>query len=155
MKVSDPKSILLFATLLLMACPPRSISLNESLFYFNNAYRWKRTDVSSDFVHPQYRQSILKDLRNQERIVDISDLEVEDVFINNESGIALVKIRISYLPAKETILHEEYISQYWVKKDSRWFFAGQTGSNLLSVPVPDELKQILFAGDRDAGLSDN
>jgi len=147
--------MLLITILIFPACPPRNMQLNESLFYYNNSYRWKRTDVSSDFVHPLYKQSLLKSLRAQEKGISISDLEIEDVFVNNEKGIALVKIRLSYLMANETILREESISQYWLKEDSKWFFVGQIGSDKLSIPIPDKLKSQIFSEDQDATSSDN
>lgn len=131
------------------------MQLNESLFYFNNAYRWKRTDVSSDFVHPIYKQVILKSLRSQEKKVNISDLETEEVYVDKERGVALIKLRISYLMSDETILREENISQYWVKEDNKWYFAGQIGSDRLSIPIPEELKSRIFPENSDAGISDN
>lgn len=141
--------------ILMIGCPPKNMQLNESLFYFNNAYRWKRTDVSSDFVHPLYKPSILKVIRNHERNVSISELEIEDIFVDEKRGIALIKIRISYLLSNETILREEVISQYWVKEDSKWFFVGQSGSDTLTIPISDELKPRIFPEEKDAGTSDN
>ncbi|MGC8928602.1 MAG: hypothetical protein ACP5QK_11855 [Myxococcota bacterium] len=153
------KFIILLCTAILLTlicgCPPKNMQLNESLFYFNNAYRWKRTDVSSDFVHPIYRQEILKALRSQEKKVNISDLEIEDTYIDKERGVALIKLRISYLMADETTLREENVSQYWVKDEDRWFFAGQTGSERIDIPIPDELKPRIFPERLDAGISDN
>ncbi len=131
------------------------MQLNESLFYYNNAYRWKRTDVSSDFVHPVYKQLLLKSLRNQEKGINISELEIEDIFVDKERGVALIKIRISYLMSNETLLREEVISQYWLKDDSKWFFVGQTGSDRLGIPIPEEIKSRVFSEANDAGTSDN
>jgi len=155
MKKLLPVYIFIILSVLLSGCPPKNMQLNESLFYFNNAYRWKRTDVSSDFVHPLYKPSILKNLRAHEKGISISELEIEDVFVDKDKGVALIKVRISYLMANETLLREEVISQYWVKEESKWFFAGQSGSERLSIPVPDELKPRVFSEDKDAGTSDN
>ncbi len=110
-------SLLLITLSFITACPPRNIQLNESLFYYNNAYSWKRTDVSSDFVHPLYKAALMKNLRAHEKGISISDLEIEDVFVDKERGVALVKIRLSYLMANETLLREECISQYWIKEE--------------------------------------
>jgi hypothetical protein len=149
-------TILLFASILLLySCPPKNMQLNESLFYFNNAYRWKRTDVSADFVHPVYKHMILKSLRNQEKELNISDLEIEDIFVDKERGVAMIKIRISYLMSTGTILKEESVSQYWIKEDNKWFFVGQEGSERLNIPVPPELKSKIYLEDKDAGTSDN
>jgi len=151
-----PLTILLFASILLLySCPPKNMQLNESLFYFNNAYRWKRTDVSADFVHPVYKHMILKSLRNQEKELNISDLEIEDIFVDKERGVAMIKIRISYLMSAGTLLKEESISQYWIKEENKWFFVGQEGSERLNIPVPPELKSKIYSEDRDAGTSDN
>jgi hypothetical protein len=151
-----PLTILLFASILLLySCPPKNMQLNESLFYFNNAYRWKRTDVSADFVHPAYKHMILKSLRNQEKELNISDLEIEDIFVDKERGVAMIKIRISYLMSTGTILKEESVSQYWIKEDNKWFFVGQEGSERLNIPVPPELKSKIYLEDKDAGTSDN
>jgi hypothetical protein len=141
--------------LLLFSCPPKNMQLNESLFYFNNAYRWKRTDVSADFVHPVYKHTILKALRDQEKELNISDLEIEDVFVDRERGVALIRIKVSYLMSTGTILKEESVSQYWIKEDNKWFFVGQEGSERLNIPVPPELKSKIYSEDKDAGTSDN
>ena len=131
------------------------MQLNESLFYFNNAYRWKRTDVSADFVHPVYKHTILKALRDQEKELNISDLEIEDVFVDRERGVALIRIKVSYLMSTGTILKEESVSQYWIKEDNKWFFVGQEGSDILSIPIPEDLKSRIYSEDKDAGTSDN
>jgi hypothetical protein len=131
------------------------MQLNESLFYFNNAYRWKRTDVSADFVHPVYKHTILKALRDQEKELNISDLEIEDVFVDRERGVALIRIKVSYLMSTGTILKEESVSQYWIKEDNKWFFVGQEGSDILSIPIPKDLKSRIYSEDKDAGTSDN
>jgi hypothetical protein len=141
--------------LLLFSCPPKNMQLNESLFYFNNAYRWKRTDVSADFVHPVYKHTILKALRDQEKELNISDLEIEDVFVDRERGVALIRIKVSYLMSTGTILKEESASQYWIKEDNKWFFVGQEGSDILSIPIPKDLKSRIYSEDKDAGTSDN
>jgi len=151
-----PPIVLLFSFILLLySCPPKNMQLNESLFYFNNAYRWKRTDVSADFVHPVYKHTILKALRDQEKELNISDLEIEDVFVDRERGVALIRIKVSYLMSTGTILKEESVSQYWIKEDNKWFFVGQEGSERLNIPVPPELKSKIYSGDKDAGTSDN
>ncbi len=155
MKIINFFTLIAFIILINTGCPPRNIQLNESLFYFNNSYRWKRTDVSSDFVHPLYRQEILKYLRQHEKGISISELEIEDIFVDKDRGTALIKVRISYLMANETLLREEIITQYWIKNESRWFFAGQSGSDRLSIPLPDELKPHIFLEGKDAGTSDN
>lgn len=146
---------MLISISLLSACPPRNMQLGESLFYYNNAYRWKRTDVSSDFLHPRYKQILLKLLREQEKGINISELEIEDEFVDKDRGVALVKIRISYLISNETLLREEIISQYWIKERSRWFFVGQIGSDRLNIPIPDEIRASLFIEEKNADISDN
>ncbi|MCX7944077.1 MAG: hypothetical protein N2746_06170 [Deltaproteobacteria bacterium] len=138
-----------------VGCPPKNMQLNESLFHFNNAYRWKRNDLSSDFIYPSHRSLILKDLRSHEKGISISELEIEDIFVDNKKGVALVKIRVSYLMTNETILREEVISQYWLKEQSNWYFVGQSGSERLSIPIPEDLKSRIFWGTDDAGVSDN
>ncbi|MBN1655953.1 MAG: hypothetical protein JXA30_19455 [Deltaproteobacteria bacterium] len=133
--------ILLAFVLFAHACLLDNISptrkLNDSIRDMNDASRWGRIDLASQYVDPAYQTTFFKSRHRWGRQFRIADTELVRLDMSPDQDQAIALMSISWYRIDQMTLHQTVVRQIWKERD---------GTYLLSAEAVFEGDAILIQG---------
>lgn len=141
------------AAVALTACPPKHELLHQSVSDFNNNLRWKRWEEAAAYMPAGLRMAFVQSLEKDKADdrLNITDFELKDFAIDEESKHAVVRVRLCWYFNTEGVEKKGMLTQKWERmEDNKWGLISMEGEGPWK---PEALEPIDIFGDggKDGG----
>jgi len=120
--------IFIVPILMTTACPPpKEDVFITSIKDYNNNLRWKRFEGASSYLPPDLRGDFLEDMEKDAENLNITDFEIKDIKIDQASGTAVIKVRLTWYKNNEVVEKKGFVTEKWVLHDKNWVMTEMTG----------------------------
>src|SRR5690348_5365594 len=99
--------------------------LQDQVYAFNDETRWGRVDLAAQRVAPDYRQSFLQTHHGWGTEIQISDAELTNLQIANDSESATALVFVSWYDMQTMEVHGTTLRQRWTKSAGPYQLAGE------------------------------
>ena len=148
-------ALIVAASVALSACPPKHELLHQSVSDFNNNLRWKRWEEAAGYMPAGLRMAFIESLEKEKADdkLNITDFELKDFVVDEESKHAVVRVRLSWYFNNEGVEKKGMLIQKWERfEDNKWGMMSMEGEGPWK---PEALKPIeLFGDGGDGGATD-
>jgi hypothetical protein len=94
--------------------------LKQSIQELNEAARWGRLDLASQYVGPNYRQRFFAVHASWGKQMQIADLEMVRLDIDPNKSVAAASIAISWYGLNEMTLRQTVVRQRWKQREGQY-----------------------------------
>lgn len=82
--------------------------------------RWGRVPLAARNVHPDLQAAFVEDWERRAKEIDITEVEVLQVFELDDGKKADVVVRYAWIERKTQSLHEATLTESWEEVDGAW-----------------------------------
>jgi hypothetical protein len=82
--------------------------------------RWGRVPLAARYVHTDLQAAFVEDWERKSKEIDITEIEVLQVFEFDEGKSADVVVRFAWIDRARQSLHEATVTEHWEEVDGAW-----------------------------------